>query len=147
MVEESRIAVYEYLSGILESVSENVYLMDEPKELTDSDTMDGFIVISLDDAVDASEFHGNTYGYVRAYVRCYVPPMSRGRLDIEKYKTFEDSTNAAINAASSDSRDGTYWIYPDSIISADLGEHSNAGNTYLTFVKSFIVVIDKETSE
>lgn len=143
MVEESRMDIYAYLEGILTSVTENVYLMDEPQELTQSDTEDGFIVISLGDVVDASEFNGSAFGMVRAYVRCYVPPITRGRLDVDKYKVFEDDINAAIKLASEDNT-GTYWIQPDSFISADMGENSNANNAYYVFVKSFVVMVDDE---
>lgn len=142
MVEESRIAIYEYVASILEEVSENVYLMDEPQELTQSDTDDGFIVITLGDLIDNGEFEGESFATVRAFVQCYVPPITRGRLNVQLYDRYERGINAAIKNASRNDNQGTYWIQPDSFISADLGDEENANNAYYMFVKSFVVVID-----
>jgi len=142
MVNESRIGIYKYVEEILESVTENVYLMNEPQELLQSDAEDGFIVIVVGDFVDASEFQDEAYGMARVYVQCYVPPITRGRLDVEKYEKFENDINAAIKTASESDNTGTYWIQPDSFISADLGEEENANNAYYMFVKSFVVIVD-----
>ena len=147
MLNDSRISIYRYVENILTSVTENVYLMNEPQELTQSDTEDGFIVVRVGDLLDASEFEGSAYGYARVFVECYVPPISRGRLDVEKYTQFEEDINAAIKLATESDNDGTYWIQPDSFISADMGEDSNANNAYYMFVKSFVVMIDEEQSE
>ena len=147
MLNDSRISIYRYVENILTSVSENVYLMNEPQELTKSDTEDGFIVVRVGDLLDASEFEGSAYGYARVFVECYVPPISRGRLDVEKYTQFEEDINAAIKLATESDNRGTYWIQPDSFISADMGEDSNANNAYYMFVKSFVVMIDEEQSE
>lgn len=143
MVAESRIAIYQYVASILEEVSENVYLMDEPQELTQSDTEDGFIVISLGDMIDHGEFEGESFATVRAYIRCYVPPITRGRLNVELYDQFEKGINAAVKDASVNDNKGKYWIQQDSFISTDMGEDSNANNAYYMFVKSFVVVIDE----
>ena len=136
--------IYEYVENILLSVTENVYLMDEPQELTDDDTENGFIVIRVGDFFDASEFRGSTYAAARVFVECYVPPITRGRLDVAKYTQFEDDINAAISLATESDNEGTYWIDEDSFISADLGEDSNANNAYYVFVKSFIVMVDSQ---
>ena len=142
MIDDSRMAIYEYVENILTSVTENVYLMNEPQELTEDDTQNGFIVIRLGDFIDGSEFNLQAYAMVRAYVECYVPPITRGRLDVEKYKQFEDDINAALNLASESDNEGKYWIQQDSFISADMGEDSNADNAYYMFVKSFVVMVD-----
>ena len=144
MVDESRIGIYEYVESILTSVTENVYLMDEPQELTQSDTKDGFIVISVGEFIDASEFKGNAYAAVRVFVRCFVPPISRGRLNKALYKEFEDDINTAINLASSSDNTGKYWIDEESVISQDFFDESNANNAYYMFVKSFVVLVDDE---
>ncbi len=78
------------------------------------------------------------------YIRCYVPPISRGRLDVVKYKQFEDDINAAIDLATESDNNGTYWIDEDSIISSDGKDEGNADNSYYMFIKSFIVVVDAE---
>lgn len=144
MVNESRMGIYEYIENILTSITENVYLMEEPQELTEDDTTNGFIVVTVGDLLDASEFKYSAFGYARVYIRCYVPPISRGRLDVEKYKQFEDDINAAIDLATESDNNGTYWIDEDSIISSDGKDEGNANNTYYMFIKSFIVVVDAE---
>jgi len=144
MANDSRMGIYEYVENILLSVTENVYLMDEPQELTDDDTENGFIVIRVGDFFDASEFRGSTYAAARVFVECYVPPITRGRLDVAKYTQFEEDINAAISLATESDNEGTYWIDEDSFISADLGEDSNANNAYYVFVKSFVVMVDPQ---
>ena len=144
MLDESRINVYDYLYNIFyDVVTKNVYSMNQPQELTKSDTTDGFLVIRVGNLRDESEFSCNAYGWVRCYVEAYVPPISRGRLDYNKYKTFEDAVDEVIQNASQDSS-GTYNIQNDDILSSDSYDTSNANNSYFTFVKSFIVNIDKQ---
>lgn len=144
MVNNSRIDIYNYLYTLLYgTVSENVYSMNEPQELTTSDTSDGFLVIHVGELIDAGEFTEDAYGLARCYIEAFIPPISRGRLDVEKYKAFEDGINAVIKEAM-DSSEGTYYIQSDSVISLDAEETNNANNTYFTFIKSFIVVVDEQ---
>ena len=145
MLNESRIDIYDYLYNIFyDVVTKNVYSMREPQELTKSDTTDGFIVIRVGSLIDASEFSKQAYGEVRCYVEAFVPPISRGRLDYEKYKVFEDAINTAIDLAIEAGGTGDYFIQEESLLSSDAEETSTANNTYFTFIKSFIVVIDKQ---
>lgn len=144
MVNESRMGIYEYIENILTSITENVYLMEEPQELTEDDTTNGFIVVTVGDLIDASEFRDSAFGYARVFIRCYVPPISRGRLDAVKYKQFEDAINAAINLAADADNEGAYWIDEDSVVSTDGKDDGNANNAYYMFIKSFIVVVDAE---
>ena len=144
MVNESRMGIYEYVENILTSITENVYLMEEPQELTEDDTTNGFIVVTVGDLIDASEFRDSAFGYARVFIRCYVPPISRGRLNVAKYKQFEDAINAAINLAADADNEGAYWIDEDSVVSTDGKDEGNANNTYYMFIKSFIVVVDAE---
>ena len=144
MLKESRIAVYDYLYNLFYNVvTKNVYPMYEPQELTKSDTENGFLVIHIGDITDASEFTCQAYGWVRCYVEAFVPPMSRGRLDKTKYATFEDSINNVISDEIENGDDDTYSIEQGSLISADADETSNANNAYFTFIRSFVVNIDK----
>ena len=144
MVDDSRIGIYDYLYNLLYGVvTNNVYSMNEPQELTKSDTEDGFIVINVGNINDESEFVAYAYGWARCYVTAFIPPITRGRLDYEKYKVFEDGINATIRDAMSDNT-GTYHVQEDSVISTDGTESSNANNTYFVFMKSFIVNIDKQ---
>lgn len=142
MVEESRIGIYNYVYNLLYGVvTENVYSMNEPQELTDDDKNDGFIVIRVGDMRDESEFHLQACGWVRVFVEAYVPPMSRGRLDKVKYKAMEDAINAVINEEMGNGTNAKYSIEPDGIISSDIGEDSNGNNIFYLFIKSFIVNI------
>lgn len=144
MVNASRTDIYNYLYELLYgTVTENVYSMKEPQELTDSDTEDGFIVINVGYLIDESEFDCAAYGSVRCYIEAFVPPKSRGRLDVEKFEHYENSINSVIDIAS-ETREGDYYIEKGSVISLDASESSNANNAYYTFIKSFVVIIDKQ---
>lgn len=144
MLNESRIDIYDYLYNLLyDVVTKNVYSMREPQELTKSDTTDGFLVIRVGEINNESEFGDEAYGWVRCYIQAFVPPISRGRLDYEKYKTFEDGINAIIDLASQDGT-GTYHIQEGSVLSSDTEEESTSSNSYFTFIKSFIVIIDEQ---
>lgn len=142
MIDESRIGIYDYLYNLLYGVvSNNVYQMREPQELTQSDTTDGFIVIRVGEINDASEFTGETYAWARCYIEVFVPPMSRGRLNHAKYSAFESAINSVIQSEAQRS-DGTYSIDERNVLSVDDMESSNANNSYHTFIKSFLVITD-----
>ena len=142
MYNPSRIDIYDYLYNLFyDVVTKNVYSMREPQELTKSDTEDGFLVLSVGSLNDTSEFNGEAYGRVRCYVEAFVPPISRGRLDYDKYKLFEDSVTEVIKQESEAGTNEIYSIEEDSILSSDVEETSNANNTYFVFIKSFIVNI------
>ena len=142
MFNESRIDIYDYLYNLFyDVVTKNVYSMSEPQELTASDVKDGFLVIRVGNINDVSEFGREAYGWVRCYVEAYVPPISRGRLDYDKYKEYEDGINGVISSLIGHT-DGTYCVHEDSVISTDTLETNNANNLYYTFVKSFILTIN-----
>jgi len=145
MVNESRIDIYDYLYNLLFGVvSENVYDMRVPQELTESDEKDGFLVIHVGDLVDESEFFGEAFGRVRCYIEAYVPQISRGRVNHDIYAVMENKINNVINEQS-EANDGVYYIDRGSVLTSDDDEISNADNAYFTFIKSFIVVIDKQS--
>ncbi len=147
MIDDSRIGVYKYVESILANVTENVYLMSEPQDLTQSDVEDGFVVVRVGDFLDASEFSLEAYGMARVYIDAYVPPMSRGRLNVALYTEFEDAINEAVQTATEDTSNQTYWIQEDSMLSMDLNADSNANNAFYMFIKSFIVVIGEKQPE
>lgn len=141
MLNESRVDIYNYLYSLFYNVvTKNVYAMNEPQELSQSDTDDGFIVISVGNLNDESEFNLQTYGWARVYVQAFIPPTTRGRLDVVKYKRFEDAINNVIRNAM-ESNDGEYSIQSDSVISMDTNDFTNPNNAYYVFVKSFVVDI------
>ena len=142
MITKSRMDIYDYLYDLLFGVvSDNVYRMNEPQELTESDTKDGFLVIRLDDVRDESEFSGNAYGWVRAYIEAYVPPVSRGRLDTEKYRHFEDDITRAIDDEIENGNNDKFTINSGSVVSMNGTTNSNANNSYYMYVKSFIITL------
>lgn len=147
MVEESRIGIYNYVYNLLYGlpkdgkVTQNVYSMNEPQELTTSDTQDGFIVIRVGNMFDESEFPMQTYASVRVFVIAYIPPMSRGRLNKTKYSAMEDAINHVINEEMSNGTNEHYSIQSDGVLSMDDAADTNADNSYYMFVKSFIVTI------
>ena len=146
MVNKSRSDIYDYLYNLFYgTVTENVYMMGEPQELESTDRADGFLVIHVGDIIDDSEFDYNAYGWVRCFVEAYIPPISRGRLDVDKYRAFEGAINLSIDAAiESTTDDDTYYIEADSVLSEDADDTGNANNAFFVFIKSFIVVIDKK---
>jgi len=141
MFNESRIDLYDYISGIFNSVSENIYKMKIPQELTESDTTDGFIVVYLGDIYDDSEFLKEAYGDVRVVVSAYIPLKSRGRLNKELYKAFESGINEALDNEISNGNSEHYTIQDDGILSMDDIEDNNANNSYSVYTKTFIVTV------
>lgn len=146
MVEESRIAIYDYLNSVFAGVTQNIYSMRVPTENTSDDTANGFIVTEVSGVVDESEFDLQTYGQVRCFVTAYVPQKTRGRLDKTKYAAFENGINAAIRTEINTPSSSVYSIQGDGILSMDDNEDTQKGNQYNVYVKSFIVTINSETS-
>lgn len=141
MFNESRIDLYDYISGIFSDVSENIYKMKIPQELTESDTTEGFIVVYLGDIYDDSEFLKEAYGDVRVVVSAYIPLKSRGRLNKELYKAFESGINEALDNEISNGNSEHYTIQDDGILSMDDIEDNNANNSYSVYTKTFIVTV------
>ena len=140
MVDQSRIALYEYLSGLLRQVTQNVYMMSAPQELTESDAANGFIVVEVGNMVDQSEFDRAAFASVRCNVSVYVPTKSRGRLDKTKYAAFETAVTQALAGATSNK----YFIETENVLSLDYVDTGNANNAYYMFIKSFLVNIDNQ---
>lgn len=142
MIDESRIKVYDYVYDMLYGrVSENVYPMYQSQELTESDKEDGFIVIRVGNINDDSEFDCEAFGWCRVFVEAFVPPMSRGRLDEDKYSAFESGISTAIKEEIKYGESEHYSIQSDGILSFDDYDDSNANNIFYKYIKSFIVII------
>ena len=143
MLNESRIDLYDYICGLFTSVSENIYSMKVPEELTESDVADGFLVVRIGDMYDESEFPKQAYGDVRVFVSAYIPFKSRGRINKTLYEAFETAMNDAVdNAIDTADGDESYTIQNDGILSMDDVEESNANNMFSVYVKSFVVTIN-----
>lgn len=143
MYNESRMDLYDYLYNLVyDVVTKNVYRLGEPTETTTSDTEDGFVVITVGNLQDDSEFYLDTYGHVRCSFTAFVPKKSRGRLDATKYRAFESGINEVVKNAIEAVNDGDYAILSDGVLSMDDNETTQKGNQYHVYVKSFIVTVD-----
>lgn len=144
MFEESRIDIYNYLHNLFYGVvTNNIYFVNEPQELTENDRKDGFLVIRVGDLHDESEFTKQTYGWTRVYLEAYIPPKSRGRIDANRYKFFEDSINEILTREEQ-SHGGDYSIDLQNVLSYDTDNTQNANNQFFLFIKSFNIYIDKQ---
>lgn len=146
MFNDSRIDIYDYLYDLIvnNEVIKNVYMVDEPQDLTASDKKDGFVVIKVGGVNDQSQFDLETYGWSRVYIYAYVPSTSRGRLDYNKYKAMENKLNALIRQVSEQGSIGGYMIVQNSTLSMDGVKMSTANNLFYSFVKSFRVFITQQ---
>ena len=143
MFNESRTDIYKYIYDMVYNVvSKNVYAMFEPKALKESDTTDGFVTIRVGNIINQSEFDDNAFAMARCFVQAFVPPMSRGRVDFDKYKEFEQKINQVINNEIRNGNNKTYSIIPDSSLSWDDYVGTDDDNMYFVYTKSFIVQID-----
>lgn len=147
MIDKSRIAIYDYLYSLLFGVvTNNVHSMGEPSETTDDEAENGFVVTQVGDIEDESEFDGCAYAWARCYVYAYVPKLSRGRLNKRKFKEYEDAIMSVIKNAETQGNED-YYIKPETTISMDNNDNTMKGNQYHIFVKSFVVVIDKQEQD
>lgn len=148
MLVDSRSEIYKYLYDMFyDVVTKNVYCVNEPQELKEDDIKNGFVVIKVGDIIDESQFDGEAYGYTRCYIEAYIPPISRGRLDYDKFKEFEDGINGVIkNATKEIGNNSDYFIEQGSELSMDSQQTNNANNIFFMFIKSFVIIIDKQSS-
>ena len=144
MVNNSRIDIYDYLKMLFSSVSENIYSMTVPTDNTTDDTEHGFLVTRVGSINDESEFDEQAYGWVRCYVSAYVPKKTRGRLNKDLYKSFEDGITDVIKNAMRTGNTSAYYVIEDKILSLDDDEATVKGNQYHVFIKSFKVAIDQQ---
>lgn len=142
MVNDKRNEIYDFLYSMFYGiVSNNVYRMGRPQELTQSDLNDGFIVLRCGQVNDESEFYRNVYNWCRVYVELYIPPKSRGRLNNNKFQEFESAISRELNRWENGkvSEDG-FSIDIDSLISSDeFLTATNKDNPFHVVYHSFIV--------
>lgn len=140
---DSRTDLYDFLYDLVvdNEVTNNVYLVSEPQDLTTSDKNEGFVVIRVGGMNDQSQFNLETYGWARVYITAYVPSTSRGRLDYEKYKAMQDKLKEVIDSADEQEVTNGYAILKSTSLSMDGATMSTANNLFYTFVKSFRVIV------
>ena len=146
ITDATRISLYDYLTTLFSSVTENIYPMTEPTDTTKSDVENGFIVTNVGNVTDESEFEGEAYGWVRCQVAAFVPKRQSGRLNKELYKGFEDGILGVIAANTGVQNTDGYYILEDSVLSMEDNENTQQGNQYHVFIKSFVVVIDQQSN-
>lgn len=148
MINESRIAIYDYLYKLFDDVvSVNVYAIAPPKELTSKDTKNGFLVVRATTINDVSEFKGEAYAWTRCYVTAYVPTVSRGRLDYDAFREIEETINSIINNEIENTKNDMYSIQKGSILSYDSLENTNDDNIYYLYTKSFTITIYNNSND
>lgn len=146
MSTDSRINIYNFVYNMFyDVVTKNVYSLNAPQELTESDTKDGFMVISVGDLYDESEFRCNAYVRARVFVEMYIPPKSRGRLNKNKYAACDNALNAVVRNWYDKVSDDGFSIDEDTLISTDDYYSSNNDNVYQVLIKSFVVYKNDDT--
>ena len=138
---DSRIDLYDYICDILKDVSNNIYSMKIPEELTESDAEEGFIVVRVADMYDDSEFYKQAFGDVRVFVNAYVPLKSRGRLNKNLYNSLASEIDSVVSNEITNGSNEEFTILSDGVLSIDDIENTNANNTYAVYIKSFLVAI------
>lgn len=142
MIPDTRIDIYNFVYNMFyDVVTKNVYSMNPPQELTDSDTKDGFIVIGVGDLYDESEFSGRAYAWARVFVEAYIPPKSRGRLNKNKYMAFDKSLTSVINNYDERHESTGFSIDLETLLSTD-GYYSTSKDLYQVIAKSFVVYMN-----
>lgn len=141
MYNESRTDIYDYLCDLVKAnVTNNVYVIGEPQDLTTSDKNNGFVVVKVGSVNDQSQFDREAYGWARVYLTAYVPSGTRGRVNKEKYTDFENKINAMINDAELVSHNN-FVVVKNSTLSMDSVAYSTANNLFHTFIKSFRILV------
>lgn len=142
MVSKNRADIYEYLYGVFSNaMTNNVYFVNAPQDLTDKDANDGFVVLRVGEIRDESEFSRSAFARARCYAYAYTRANKRGKLDFPTYKSLETSVEQTIQNAAN--KGGAISILNDTVISMDTAEFSNADNPFFVFAKSFVVSISE----
>lgn len=142
MYDITRSSIYDYVYNMFyDVVTKNVYKVDEPQELTEDDTKNGFIIIKVGDMNDQSEFFAEAYGTVRVFITAYIPTRSRGRLDRQLYKEMEKAILDVILDYAQNHKSKYYNVLPETLISMDNFDSTNKDNAYHQFIKSFQLMI------
>ena len=146
MYSNSRTDLYDYLYDVFWGTTKNIYIMEEPTELTAQDSEEGFIVIRVGDIYDEGEFSKHAYGRVRCYVSAYIPCTSRGRVNRKLYRQYESGISSAITTEATRGNDSFYSIEESDVLTIADDVTTSEDNYFFIFVKSFIVNIDRDNN-
>lgn len=140
MIDARRMPIYRYVHSLFEGkVTDYVYPMGIPTNLTDEAVSGGFMVINIGDIQDRSEMMLSCYAQTRVMISMYVTPKSRGRLDATLYEDYEKKISDIL-IEESRKRGGNYIIDMDSLLSTD-AVYNNAGNVFFEYMVSFVIKI------
>lgn len=138
----SRIDIYEYIKGLFvgetNTIFQNIYYGNKPQVLTDNDSKNGYIVVSLGGMTDNSEIALTTYVTLRCYIECYIP-LYNGSVNTTKYKKVQEALDAIIQRECS-KVNAQYNINTDSLLSTD-GYFNNNNNSSFAYIASFQITI------
>jgi len=136
----SRPDIYTYIYTALNgNVDCPIYAMAIPQTLSTNDTTKGFIVMRLAEMDDQSEFPEEAYAIERAYIECYVPAKSGGKIDLSLYTSLQNSIDAVIdNMCNTENPD--YATMKDNILNYE-DMYSTTKNVYFMYGKSFKIII------
>lgn len=140
MIDARRMPIYRYVQSLFEGkVTDYVYPMGIPTNLTDEIANGGFMVINVGDIQDRSEMMLSCYAQTRVMISMYITPKSRGRLDPSLYEDYEKKISETL-IEESHKRGGKYIVDMDSLLSTD-ADYNNAGNVFFEYMISFVVKI------
>lgn len=141
MIDARRAPIYKYITALFEGkVTDYVYLMSVPTNLTDEVAAGGFMVINVGDIQDRSEMMLSNYAQTRVIVQMYVSPKNRGRIDYEQYEEYEKMISDIL-IEESKKRGDKYIIDMDSLLSTDAVYNNDGNNVFFQYIISFIVKI------
>lgn len=142
-IDARRTPIYKYIHSLFNGkVTDYIYPMGIPTNLTEEAQAGGFMVINVGDIQDRSEMTLSNYAQTRVTVQMYVTPKGRGRIDTELYEEYETKI-FDILAVEAEKRGEKYIIDLDSILSTDDVYNKDGNNVFFLYIASFVIKIIK----
>lgn len=139
----SRKDIYSYVASLFTSITKNIYRIKIPETFNSDILANGFILLTLDDMKDHSEFSLETYAGTRMTVEYYIPSSKvgdvSGIMNTTKFDNAQQTVDNIVLAECAKSNQ-TYSISKDDILSSD-DYYSNGSNSFFTYITSFIITI------
>ena len=140
----SRKNIYTYLANLFKTVTTNLYRISIPVTLGDDAVSNGFIVISLGNLTDNSEFDFKTYSHIRATIQYFVPSINtttaNGVMNTSAFDNVQTQIDAIITSES-EKTNQKYTISRDGVLSMD-DFYTNNTNSFYVYITSFLITID-----